>query len=345
LEAEDAETIAAAGRLGLASVWDLTIVPTAAPQTKPKACNYALAEARGELVVIYDAEDEPEPDQLRKAAAAFAASDPRLACVQARLAFYNARENWLTRLFALEYCLWFDTLLPGLQRLGLPIPLGGTSNIFRKDVLFAVGGWDPFNVTEDADLGLRLARRGWRTEVIDSTTFEEANCRLGNWIRQRSRWIKGYAQTWIVHSRNIGDFARVVGWKGLLTTQLFVGGTVVSAVAAPALRLVVILGAAGAPIDRYLPEAMRAADVWALAAGNLVYAVLAVAAPFRRGWGGLAPAALLSPVYWLMTSAAGLKGLLQLATRPHFWEKTTHMISASRDGRATPLQEMSAGAK
>ena len=335
LEADDAATVAAARRLGLDRRWDFVLVPDSAPKTKPKACNYALAEARGALLVIYDAEDEPEPDQLRKAAAAFAAGDARLACMQARLAFYNARENWLTRLFALEYCLWFDGLLPGLQRLGLPIPLGGTSNIFRTDVLRDVGGWDPFNVTEDADLGLRLARRGWRVEVLDSTTFEEANCRLGNWLRQRSRWIKGYMQTWLVHMREPATLVRNAGVRSLLTTQIFIGGTVLSALIAPPLFVAAAFGAFVAPL---FPESLRHLNLVTLIAGNATYAALAVAAPWRRGWGGLAPAALLSPAYWALTSLAAYKALWQLATRPHYWEKTDHMISASARARSAPAR-------
>ena len=169
LEERDAATRAEAARLGLADKFDVIVVPASAPQTKPKACNFALAFARGDLVVIYDAEDQPAPDQLRKAAAAFAAGPPTLACVQARLNYYNADENWLTRLFSLEYALWFDSLLPALQKLRAPIPLGGTSNILRTDVLTAIGGWDPYNVTEDADLGLRMAASGVRDRRTDLT--------------------------------------------------------------------------------------------------------------------------------------------------------------------------------
>lgn len=176
LEADDAQTIVAVQSMRLSAQFQILYVPPLAPRTKPKACNYALELARGAHVVIYDAEDIPDTDQLRKAATAFHAGGPQLACLQARLNYYNPRENWLTRQFTLEYSMWFDWLLPGLQALGLPIPLGGTSNHFRTHILRRLGGWDAYNVTEDADLGLRLARSGFICAILDSSTMEEANC-------------------------------------------------------------------------------------------------------------------------------------------------------------------------
>lgn len=338
LEREDEETIEAARALALDARWRIVLVPPTAPQTKPKACNYALHFARGTLTVIYDAEDEPEPDQLRKAATRFSTADDRLACLQAKLNFYNASENWLTRLFTIEYSMWFDTFLPALHRLRLPIPLGGTSNIFRTQILREAGGWDPFNVTEDADLGLRLARLGYRVEVLDSTTFEEANCRLGNWLRQRSRWMKGYMQTYVVHQRSARAMAAAAGRRSLLTLHLFVGGTVFAALANPwliaASAFDLAAGAAGktSPLPHPLPEL----NLFALVFGNLVFVALAAIAPLKRGLKGLAPSALLAPLYWQMTSIAAYKALWQLFRRPHFWEKTEHMISSAARNRAAP---------
>lgn len=337
LEREDVETASAAKALALDRSWRIIVVPPSAPQTKPKACNYALHFARGALTVIYDAEDEPEPDQLRKAAARFAAGDQRLACLQAHLNFYNVHENWLTRLFAIEYALWFDTFLPGLRRLRLPIPLGGTSNIFRTEILRRVGAWDPFNVTEDADLGLRLARRGYRVEVLDSTTYEEANCRLGNWLRQRSRWMKGYMQTFFVHARNVKELAVAAGWRSLLTTHLFVGGTVFAALVNPLLLAATALSAAsGVSAGAVWPQPLLALNIFALVFGNLLFVALAAIAPLKRGLKGLAPSALLAPLYWQLTSIAAYRGLWQLIRRPHFWEKTDHMISPAAKRRAGP---------
>lgn len=340
LEADDEATIAEARRLGLDRDWDCIIVPPSEPRTKPKACNHALYLARGEIIVIYDAEDAPEPNQLRKAAAAFAAADETLACVQARLNYYNADENWLTRLFALEYALWFDNLLPALERLRMPIPLGGTSNFFRTRTLIEIGGWDPFNVTEDADLGLRLARRGFRTEILDSTTFEEANCRTGNWVRQRSRWMKGYMQTWLVHMREPRAFYRVAGWRGFMATQLFVVGNFLSALINPILWTVFALWLATKAeiISAVFPGPLLAFNLFALLAGNAFFIYLAVIAPLKRGWVELSPSAMLTPVYWLLGSLAAYKALWQLATRPSFWEKTDHVLSAAaKQQRASVL--------
>ena len=222
LEPDDPETLAAIERTGLPRFCEVIICPRSLPKTKPKACNHGLARACGEYLVIYDAEDRPEPDQLKKAVVAFGkaqrwweklrwlrslnpfhrAGRGRTVCLQAKLDYYNPRQNLLTRWFTIEYATWFRLYLPGLHALRAPIPLGGTSNHFRADVLKEIGGWDPFNVTEDCDLGIRLHKLGYRTEVFDSTTWEEANSRLGNWLRQRSRWVKGYMQTHFTHMRH-----------------------------------------------------------------------------------------------------------------------------------------------
>jgi len=201
------------------------IVPEGMPKTKPRACNFGLAFARGEFLTIYDAEDIPERDQLKKAVACFRSSPPDIMCFQNALNFYNAEQNILTRLFTLEYSYWFDYLLPGLYLNHLPIPLGGTSNHFRTKILRDLGGWDPYNVTEDADLGMRASYRGYRVGILPSTTFEEANSRVKNWIRQRSRWLKGYLQTFLVHNRHPFQVVRNSGWKGWFTLQVFIGGT------------------------------------------------------------------------------------------------------------------------
>lgn len=332
LEACDGETLHEAQRLNLDSRFDIVIVPPSHPQTKPKACNYGLACARGDLIVIYDAEDEPESDQLKIAAEIFSAGGDDLACLQARLNYYNPDENWLTRLFTIEYCLWFDHFLPALDRLGAPVPLGGTSNIFRTDILADVGGWDPYNVTEDADLGLRLARRGYRTAVIDSTTFEEANCRTGNWMRQRSRWMKGFMQTWLVQRRNMRG--GTMDWRAIISVDFFIGGTVIAALINPFLwaGLLVEHSTGYSPLEIF-PEPVRAFNLMALAAGNLSFIALGAFAPSKRRLSRLAPAALLMPVYWIMMSIAAWRALFQLVNCPFFWEKTDHGISSEAQAR------------
>ncbi|PWR20864.1 glycosyltransferase family 2 protein [Zavarzinia compransoris] len=344
LEADDAPTIAEARRLGLDRRYDLVLVPPSEPRTKPKACNFALPLARGDCLVIFDAEDRPESDQLRKAAGALVQGPAGLGCVQARLNFDNARENWLTRMFALDYALWFDYLLPGLDRLGIPIPLGGTSNHFRLAALQAVEGWDPFNVTEDADLGLRLHARGFRVGVIDSTTFEEATSTLGNWLRQRSRWMKGYMQTMAVQARHPLALWRRAGPVGALGVFAFVGGTVAASLANPlvwGLCLAWLATHGSGWLDPLFPPPVTAIGLMSWGLGNFTLLYLAMIAPFRRGWFGLTPWALTTSFYWILVSVAAWRALWQWLHRPFHWEKTQH--GASRHIRAILAQRERGG--
>ncbi len=325
LEADDEDTFKAIQKINPPAYFEILRVPPLAPRTKPKACNYALASARGSLVVIYDAEDIPDTDQLRKAAELFLTGAPDLACLQARLNYYNPRENWLTRQFTLEYSMWFDWLLPGLQALGLPIPLGGTSNHFRTHILRALGGWDAYNVTEDADLGLRLARRGYICAVLDSTTMEEANCQHINWLRQRTRWLKGYMLTWLVHMRRPLVLWRELGPGAFLGFQMFVGGTVALALAMPVALLIFILG-----ISAYGPsvsESLAQVNGLILVSGLLVAGISATIGAIGRGNYDLVIDVALTPLYWGLTMLASLRALWQLVKNPFYWEKTRHAIS------------------
>ncbi|MGV6802195.1 MAG: glycosyltransferase family 2 protein [bacterium] len=326
LEKDDLETIDIALQRCGARMYDVIIVPDHGPKTKPKACNHALWMARGSLTVIYDAEDRPETDQLRKAAEKFARNDDELACVQARLNYYNRDHNWLTRLFAIEYSTYFDLILPGLCKLGLPIPLGGTSNFFRTDYLIETGGWDPFNVTEDADLGLRLAARGYRSAMIDSTTYEEAVAQPGPWIRQRSRWIKGFIQTWMVHLRAPLWPFTFIRFKSFLSLHFVVGGNIVSSLINPILWLVFSLTALGVIV---LPPFTDNKIIYSFAvvsflAGNLLQFYIYLLAPLERRWSHYAVYIVLVPFYWIMACLAGYRSLWQFFVKPYYWEKTEH---------------------
>jgi cellulose synthase/poly-beta-1,6-N-acetylglucosamine synthase-like glycosyltransferase len=344
LESEDDETRAAAAAADCPQTVTFVTIPPGGPQTKPKACNVGLFFARGEFLVIYDAEDRPDPDQLKKAVVAFrraeAAGDDDLVCVQAALNYWNAGENLLTRMFTLEYSFWFDYMLPGLDAMRLPIPLGGTSNHFRTAQLRALGGWDPFNVTEDADLGIRAAALGLRVGVINSTTFEEANRAYGNWIRQRSRWIKGYLQTTLVHLRRPWRLTRQVGPRKAAAFALLVGGTPLSFLCAPPLYaiFVVSLLVPWPELSRLFPGPVLLIGAADLLIGNAAMVYVAMMGAFKRRRYRLVPWALLNPVYWLLHSIAAYKALWQLVTKPHYWEKTEHGLSAADPG------ENSAGA-
>jgi hypothetical protein len=328
LEAGDIETQAALLGLGLPPSFRAIVVPERGPRTKPKALNYALNFARGDYVVVYDAEDRPEPDQLRRALEAFRRGPPGLGCVQARLNVYNPDRSWLTRQFTLEYSGLFDAILPALARLGLPIPLGGTSNHFRRETLVAAGGWDPFNVTEDADLGFRLARSGWRTAVLASTTWEEAPASLGGWFRQRTRWLKGWMQTYLVHTREPRRLGAELGCKGALAFHVLMGGLVLLALLHPLLCALLAYQAASGqllePAETVAAAAVRAMAWVNLAAGYATSIAVGAASVRRRGRPHLMLPALLMPLCWLLVSAAAYRALWQLATDPYRWEKTEH---------------------
>jgi cellulose synthase/poly-beta-1,6-N-acetylglucosamine synthase-like glycosyltransferase len=337
LEAVDQATIAAARALHLPGNVEIVVVPALHPRTKPKALNYALPLARGEYVVIYDAEDRPERGQLRHALDAFRTGPPDLAAVQARLNLYNASDNWLTRQFTIEYCALFDGLLPALDRLKLPIPLGGTSNHFRVSALNWLMAWDPFNVTEDADLGMRLARNGYRCQMLRSTTYEEAPEHVMIWLRQRTRWLKGYVQTWHVHMRVPGALWRELGPRGFVAFQIMVGGTVLSALAHPWFYVLAGLELAGGGMLAR-PESLFGWPFWLIAwfdlsAGYIASMGLGLLAVRRRGYRALLKQIPLMPFYWLLISAAAYRALWQFMTARFEWEKTEHGLS-SRPARA-----------
>jgi len=330
LEEDDNETIEAAKNLGLEGIFEIIRVPDSLPKTKPKACNYALHFARGEIVTIYDAEDRPEPDQLKKVVAAFRTAPENTVCVQARLNYFNANENWLTRMFTLEYSLWFDFYLPALEALKIPIPLGGTSNHFKMEVLREVDAWDPFNVTEDADLGVRITQLGYRVGVVNSTTFEEANSRYGNWIRQRSRWIKGYMQTYLVHMRSPIELYKSIGSVGFWGFQFFIGGAVLSTLLAPLLYAMYIFWLITDThyFDIVFPPLVLYISLINLLLGNGYLIYLAMLGAFKRHLYSLIPFGLTMPFYWLMMSVAAYKALWQLIHNPFYWEKTLHGITS-----------------
>lgn len=318
LEADDHDTIAAARALSLGDKYRIVLVPEGGPRTKPRALNYALRFCSGEIISVHDAEDRPHPRQLRIAAESFAAAGPELACLQAPLNWFNRDECWLTRQFALEYAAHFHALLPLYARLGWPLPLGGTSNHFRAAALRRAGGWDAWNVTEDADLGFRLHALGYRCNMIAPLTLEEAPTRFWPWVCQRSRWLKGYAQTLAVHSRTdaAGPHAR-------LALALTLGAALMSALVHAPLAAACLFGLVSGQFG-------GGADL--LYGGFLLAgygaAALTATVGMRRAGLKLRPGDLLSmPLYWPLQSWAAVRALYQLATRPYFWDKTEHGIS------------------
>ncbi|WP_424944314.1 glycosyltransferase family 2 protein [Aliiroseovarius crassostreae] len=300
-------------------------VPRGVVKTKPRALNFALDFCRGSIVGVYDAEDAPAPDQLLKIARRFSERGPEVACLQGKLDFYNARTNWLSRCFTVEYASWWGLILPGVEKMGFAIPLGGTTLFFRRHALEELGGWDAHNVTEDADLGVRLARHGYRTELVDTVTEEEANCRTWPWIKQRSRWIKGYAMTYGVHMRRPMQLLQDLGWWKFLGFQVIFLGSLSGVLLAPMLWTfwAFPLGLPH-PLRGLMPDTLltilgvtfMAAELLTISVG--VQAVSGVKHRWLRWW---VPTLHL---YYPLASAAALKGFIEIITRPFYWDKTQH---------------------
>lgn len=336
VEEDDTGTQAAIAMLALPGHIKVIVVPRGTPRTKPRALVVALDQTPGELIVVFDAEDMPEAGQLRRAAGVFLHAPPELACLQARLNTFNPDESWLTRQFTIEYSALFDLILPALERYGLPLPLGGTSNHFRRAALDGVLAWDPYNVTEDADLGVRLARFGMRVGVINSTTWEEAPPTFRIWLGQRTRWLKGWMQTYVVHMRAPRRLLRELGWRSFVALQVLMGAMIVSALVHPLFYL--LLGyevATGALLSS--ADDVGARVMWWLAVTNLILGYMSVVvvgavAVLRRGRGRLAAHLVLVPVYWLAISLAAYRALAELVRAPFHWEKTRHRAWPLRQG-------------
>lgn len=325
VEEEDAMTLAAL-RSGHLPPWMRAItVPLGTPRTKPRALNYALPFARGSIIGIYDAEDRPEPDQINRIVAQFAQAASDIACLQGRLDYYNAHHNLMSRCFAVEYAAWFRVLLPGVARLGLVVPLGGTTLFLRRDVLERVGGWDAHNVTEDAELGLRLARSGYRTALVETTTFEEANAAALPWIRQRSRWLKGYLLTWATAMRSPRALWRDLGPKRFIGFQVQFLSGVLGYITAPLLwsLLVKTFGLAH-PLDALLGPVGYGVAAVVMALGFFLSLAVSIHACRVEHLRSLRPMAPILEPYYLLGSLAGWLAVIELMARPFFWAKTAH---------------------
>jgi len=317
-----------------APAWmEIVSVPVSRPRTKPKALDYAIPLLRGDFVVIYDAEDRPEPDQLRRALRRFRA-EPDLACLQAELVIDNGHHGPLPAQFAGEYAALFGIVLPALSRWGVPVPLGGTSNHFRTAVLRNIGGWDSYNVTEDADLGLRLARRGLRVATLDSATYEAAPRRLAVWLNQRTRWLKGWMVTYVVHTRRPRQLLADLGVWRFAFFQAFL----LSMIAAPLLHLAFVIGliASLAVPGSLWSDGQSWPFVAVFALGNLAALLVNLVGLKRRGLMHLWPSQLLLPLYWLLIAFATIRAAAQFLRSPDYWAKTPHEPSQLGSTMAMP---------
>jgi len=338
LEADDHDTRRVLAGLDLGPPFEIITAPPIGPRTKPKALNVALPLARGSFTVVYDAEDAPEPDQLRRAVGAFMASDDRLACLQASLTIDNTADNWLARMFTANYAGQFDVFLPGLAALRLPFPLGGSSNHFRTSVLHEVGGWDPYNVTEDADLGIRLYRLGYRAAALPSVTYEEAPARFLPWLQQRTRWYKGWMQTWLVHTRRPRRLVRELTPAGAITFQLFLACNVLAALIHPFFMAGLCYSLLAQPPLRAVGAMGQEAPVFVATflGGYASTIALDLVGLRRRGLLAHAWVLVLTPAYWFLLSLAAWRALLQLLHDPQRWEKTEHGLA--KNSRVTEIR-------
>lgn len=336
-EVNDKETIAALEKEGIgvssadasirSSSAQLIKVPVGIISTKPRSCDYALGFSRGSLITIYDAEDRPDRDQLKKIVLGFRQSRLTTVCIQSRLNYYNSRQNILSRMFSLEYGFWFDYYLPGLQEVDSPIPLGGTSNHFIANTLKKIGVWDPFNVTEDADLGLRIFRHGLKTSVINSNTLEEANSSIGGWLKQRTRWQKGFLITFLVHISRSGDLLRDLGLEKFILSCLSFGGNFFLPFFNPFLWFIFIISYLPVLTQFRIPpviEIVRWIALFNLVVGNLTYIVIHLISSLKNKRPDLAVFTLLLPFYWMLISLATYRAAWQFIFKPFYWEKTRH---------------------
>jgi cellulose synthase/poly-beta-1,6-N-acetylglucosamine synthase-like glycosyltransferase len=329
LEAKDTVTRATLARTPLPQWMRVIEVPDDGTiTTKPRALNYALDFCHGAIIGVWDAEDAPEPDQIEKVVARFGQAGPKVACLQGILDYYNSKQNWLSRCFTIEYATWWRLVLPGVERLNMVLPLGGTTLFFRRHILETLGGWDAHNVTEDADLGLRLARRGYTTELLPTVTYEEANCRAWPWVKQRSRWLKGFLITYFVHMRRPGALLSDLGWRRFMGIQAMFLATVLQFASLPLLWSFV-LPAVGLPhpvistlgTGVILPIALLLITTELV---GLIIGLLAVSGAERRH---LMPWVLTMPLYFTLGALASYKALYELALNPFYWDKTQHGVA------------------
>ncbi|MFT4150447.1 MAG: glycosyltransferase [Paracoccaceae bacterium] len=332
VEEDDIATRLALEQAGLPGWMRIVTVPAGQPRTKPRALNYALSHCRGSIIGVYDAEDAPEPDQIARVVERFHSRGAQVACLQGRLDYYNPRTNWLSRCFTIEYAAWFRIILPGIARLGIPVPLGGTTLFFRRAALEDLGGWDAHNVTEDADLGIRLWRHGYRTELIDTVTGEEANCRALPWIKQRSRWIKGYMMTWLTHMRDPLRLWRELGPQGFMGFQILFLGSLTQALFAPVLWSfwAFALGLPH-PLAGMLAPGLLAGMTGLFIASELLNIAIGIA--------GLRRTRHRLPLLWVPTlhlyhplgTFAAWKAAWEMVMRPFWWDKTAHGVFDAKD--------------
>jgi cellulose synthase/poly-beta-1,6-N-acetylglucosamine synthase-like glycosyltransferase len=322
-ELDDDATINIIKSMGLESNFQIIRVPHSIPKTKPKACNYALRFAKGEFVTIYDAEDIPDQNQLKKTYLAFRNEPQDNTALQCQLNFYNRNENFLSRFFSMEYASWFQFMLYGLERLKLPIPLGGTSNHFRTTYLKNIRAWDAYNVTEDAELGMRISLGKGNIKVVNSTTMEECPYILKNWLQQRTRWIKGYMQTFAAYMLQPANIIKNFGIKKFLGFFFFIGAPFLTYMLAPLAIMLYFIALVHKPDLHNITSFLY----FNLFFGIALHIFIGLVVVVKNRWWDLLIHALLFPLYWVLHSIASYIAVFEIVKKPHHWNKTEHGLS------------------
>ena len=329
LEESDTVTRETIARTQMPSWISVIEVPSANNlTTKPRALNYALDFCRGSIIGVWDAEDAPEPDQIEKVVTRFQDAPENVACLQGVLDYYNSKTNWISRCFAIEYATWWRVILPGVARLGLVIPLGGTTLFFRRPILEKLCGWDAHNVTEDADLGVRLARHGYVTELMPTVTYEEANCRAWPWVKQRSRWLKGFLITWLVHMRTPRALLRDLGLIRFLGVQTLLLATFAQFACAPLLwSFWIVLAGVEHPVTVTLGAQVTGFMIWFFIYSEIMNLAISMVAVSRREHRHLMAYVLTLPLYYPMAALSAYKAIKELVVEPFYWDKTQHGLT------------------
>jgi len=333
LEADDTITRETIARTDMPSWMSVIEVPSGDDlKTKPRALNYALDFCRGSIIGVWDAEDAPEPEQIEKIVTRFQDAPPNVACLQGILDFYNTRANWISRCFTIEYATWWRVILPGVAKLGLVVPLGGTTLFFRRNILEDLCGWDAYNVTEDADLGIRLARHGYVTELIPTVTYEEANCRVWPWIKQRSRWLKGYLITWMVHMRTPRALLRDLGLMRFLGVQTLLLATFAQFAMVPFMwSFWIMLAGFDHATALTLGPAVTKTMAWMCLGAFIIDLGISMVAVSRPQHRHLMKYVLTLPFYFPMAAVSAYKALREMVFAPFYWDKTEHGVVEELD--------------
>lgn len=333
LESTDTETAQAFLDMHPPSHFKALLSPDVQPKTKPKAMNVAFSAAKGDILVIFDAEVLPERDQLKRAYLTFKLH-PEAGYLHSRMDVYNADENWITRLYTGEFCYFYHYYLPGLVASNFPLPISGHSTYFRREVIEKVGAWDAYNVAEDCDIGIRIYRKGFGSgRMLDTHTWEQSTTTIPTWVRQRTRWIQGFIQTSIVQLRYPLLLKRELKtWRNFVVFLILVPGNVILNILNIFQWMMFALWhTTHAPFLQvaYSGFTLYLATI-CFVVGNFFFTFYSMYALYKRKHYSTVPWAMLMFAYWIMLGIATIRATIHLFLHPYKWDKTAHFISSQK---------------